>query len=172
MEVWKDIEGYEGLYQVSNFGRIKSLPKKKGNGVGYITNTSFLKLCVNHNGYCIVNLSKHSVLTFKQVHRLVARAFIPNPENKEQVNHINGVKTDNRLENLEWCTNGENQKHRHSVLKQKPYGKPIVCIESGKEFTSAFVAGKQEKIDSSTITACCRGRRKTAGGYHWKYKEA
>lgn len=172
MEQWKDIKGYEGRYQISSLGRVKSLPKKKGNGEGYMTDTKIMKPSVNHYGYCIVNLCEKCTCTFKQVHRLVAEAFIPNPNNKAQVNHINGNKSDNRVENLEWCTNGENQVHRHKVLKQKSYGKPIVCVENSREYTSAFVAGKQENIDASTITACCRGRRKTAGGYHWKYKGA
>lgn len=169
MEVWKDIKGYEGRYQISSLGRVKSLPKKMGRGVGYTTNTRLLKHAVNRNGYCILNLCKGGKVTFKQVHRLVAEAFIPNTENREQVNHINGIKTDNRAENLEWCTNGENQAHRHKVLKQVPYGKPIRCVENNKAYTSAFAASKQEKIDSSAITACCKGRRKTAGGYHWEY---
>lgn len=170
-EVWKDIKGYEGKYQVSNFGRVKSLPKKKGKGIGYMTDTKILQPSVNHYGYCVVNLCENCVYRLKQVHRLVAEAFIQNSDNKEQVNHINGNKTDNRVENLEWCTNGENQTHRHKVLKQKPYGKPVICIETNKEYTSAFVAGREENIDSSCITACCRGRRKSAGGYHWRYKE-
>lgn len=171
MEEWKDIKGYEGLYQISNKGNVKSLPKKKGNGTGYTTDIKVLKPSINRYGYCVVNLSKNCELTYKQIHRLVAEAFIPNAEHKEQVNHINGIKTDNRVENLEWCTNGENQTHRHKVLKQESYGKPIICVENNKEYPSASVAGRSEKIDSSSIRACCRGKRKTAGGYHWKYKE-
>ena len=172
MEQWKDIKGYEGRYQVSNLGRVKSLPKKMGNGVGYMTDTKILHPSTNHNGYCIVNLCKNRVCTFKQVHRLVAEAFIVNTDKKAQVNHINGLKTDNRVENLEWCTQSENQLHRHRVLSHKPYGKPVICIEKNETYSSTREAARQFGIDCSAIGKCCRGRRKTAGGYHWKYKEA
>jgi len=172
MEVWKDIQGYEGKYQVSSFGRVKSLPKKMGRGIGYMTDTIVLSACTNHNGYNIVNLCENCKPVFKQVHRLVAEAFIPNPDNKPMVNHINGDKTNNRVENLEWCTNGENQIHRHRVLGQKQKGNAVICIETNEEYTSVLEAGKKNNIDSSSINKCCKGKRKIAGGYHWKYKEA
>lgn len=171
MEVWKDIKGYEGKYQISNYGRVKSLPKKMGNGIGYITDEKILKNCKNHYGYSIVNLCENCTPIFKQVHRLVAETFIQNPDNKPQVNHINGNKQDNRAENLEWCTNGENQAHRHKVLKQKYWGKPVICIEENKEYSSSSEAGRQKNIDCSSIAKCCNGKRATAGGYSWKYKK-
>ena len=172
MEVWKDIKGYEGKYQVSNLGRVKSLPKRRGRGVGYMCEEMILTQAKHHYGYNVVNLRSNGKGTTIEVHRLVANAFICNPDNKPQINHANGNKTDNRVENLEWCTNGENQLHKYEVLGCKPFGKPVVCEESGCEYSSALVAGRCNNIDSSSIAKCCRGKRETAGGYHWKYKGA
>lgn len=112
-EIWKDIEGYIGLYQVSNIGRVKSLPREWVSGYGTIRkhNGVILKLCTNQKGYLCVGLTKNGKVKSFRTHRLVANVFIPNPYNKPQVNHINGIKTDNTVENLEWNTSKENINH-------------------------------------------------------------
>lgn len=100
-EIWKDIIGYEGLYQISNQGNVKSSHS------GAIVKQQVM------GGYKYVSLHKEKKLRTHRVHRLVAQAFIPNPESKPQINHINGIKTDNRADNLEWCTQSENMKHAY-----------------------------------------------------------
>ncbi len=111
-EIWKDVEGYEGLYQVSNLGNVKSLKRKKWNGFNFIETTEkILKTSKSYKGYLRTRLYKDGKSKCFPTHRIVAQAFIPNPNNKPQVNHIDGDKTNNKAENLEWCTNAENQQH-------------------------------------------------------------
>ena len=112
MEVWKEIKGYNGIYQVSNIGRVKSKTQYcKGRLGSGKQNGRVLKQQKCYKGYLRVSLSFNKVRFNTGVHRLVALSFIDNPLNKPQVNHINGIKTDNTVENLEWCTNKENQIH-------------------------------------------------------------
>ena len=123
-EIWKDIADYEGLYQVSNLGRVKSLPwaQKHQTGTYFTKRTRFIKISIGtgFNGYSCVALTKNSIQKGYFMHRVIAKAFIPNPENKPMINHINGVKTDNRIENLEWVTRSENTIHAFATGLNKP----------------------------------------------------
>ena len=112
MEIWKDVKGYEGTYQVSNLGIVRSLDHfVPSRCYDRVQKGRTLKLHKSNKGYLRVSLSKKGFRCSTGAHRLVAIAFIPNPKNKMQVNHINGIKDDNNLTNLEWCTNSENQIH-------------------------------------------------------------
>lgn len=190
-EVFKDIAGYEGLYQVSNLGRVKSLPRKRT-----INKERILKPKLNKNGYLEVALCKNSQYKMWRVHKLVANAFISNPENKSQINHINGRKEDNRAENLEYCTASENIKHawdkglicmsleqknrlgrlnkNKPALNRKKVNQYDLQGNFIKEWDCILNIEKNLNIKVQNICACCSGKKyhKTAGGYIWKYKDA
>lgn len=192
-EIWKDIEGYEDLYQVSNMGRIKSLERYKENhGKLQKVEEKIKTMNIKNSGYQFVQLYKNNKYKNLMVHRLVAQAFIPNVDNKPQINHIDGNKLNNNVTNLEWCTNSENGKHAWDTgLKQcterlkeatrktnKEYkSKPINQLDLQgnyiRTWLSAHEASRQLGIDRSTISQCCRGsrRNKTAGGYKWCFAD-
>jgi hypothetical protein len=111
-EIWKDIKGYEGRYEISNLGNVRSIR---------LTKSVILKASDRGNGYLAVSLCMNNIKTTKNIHSLIAQAFIPNISNKREINHINGIKTDNRIENLEWCTSSENSKHAYQIGLQRPY---------------------------------------------------
>lgn len=182
-EIWKDIKNYEGLYQISNYGRVKSLPKKLNNHTGFkITKEMILKPRINKKGYVKYALYKNRKQKNISAHRLVAEAFIPNPENKPQVNHISGIKTDNNVSNLEWCTNSENQIHAFKMGLQKRRkgknnitSKKVVQYDLNNNFIKEYYGVKEasEKIGihPSNIYKCCRGEKKQTKGFVFKYKE-
>jgi len=112
MEIWKDIKGYERYYQVSNLGNVKSLTRRSKHYKGgeKTTHERILKP-TSKSGYCSIALCKNGRAETCLIHRLMGKAFLPNPENKRTINHLNGIKTDNRIENLEWATYKENMNH-------------------------------------------------------------
>ena len=141
MEIWKDIAGFEGLYQVSNKGRIKGLPRYVNNHTGRILlKERFLYGSHIQKGYVQVRLSANKTRVMYLIHVLVAKAFIPNPNNYPQVNHINGKKDDNRVENLEWCTNSMNQLHAYRMGLNKRSDK------SGKPKRPVKIIDKEGRI--------------------------
>ena len=166
MEEWKDIEGYKDKYQVSNTGKIKSL---------HYRNTSkekLLKPYTNRKGYLFVSLPRKTV----QVHRLVAEAFIENPKKLPMVNHKDENKQNNSVENLEWCTHKYNNNYGNRTKRAKlsninnpKLSRLVQCIETGIIYPSVAEAERQTGIDAKLIRRVCVGKRKTTGGYHWKY---
>lgn len=183
MENWKDIENYKGLYQVSDCGRIKSVERDVYHPNGTINRHIEEKILVpalNSTGYLNVVLCKNGKRKTMKVHRLVAEAFIPNPENKPQVNHKNEIKIDNFVENLEWCDSKYNnsygtkiergiKNHRSYKLGDNPNAKPVFCVELNKKFDCAKSAEEELGILGSCVGKVCRGKQNTAGGFHWRY---
>ena len=182
MEIWRDIKGYEGLYQVSNEGRVKSLERRVPNGRGYtrIVKECIMKQCLDSKGYSQVQLHNDTTKSTKKVHRLVAEAFIDNPDNLPEVNHKDECKTSNVVENLEWCDTKYNINygtHNERVAKSLTNGvtsKPIIQYDLGgnfiQEYPSMHEAARCLGLKQGGISMCCRGIAKTAYGFVWKYK--
>lgn len=169
-EIWKDIKGYEGLYQVSNFGRVKRIVEYKNRFKEH--NERILKLNKDKDGYCLVHLCKNGIAKCKKVHRLVAEAFIENPKNYEMINHKNEIKNDNRIENLEWCNVTYNNNYKSALTRK--YKKVEMLNLEGivlREYESILQASIENNLDKSHIVKCCKGKIKTTGGYKWRYKE-
>lgn len=159
-EVWKDIKGYEGLYQISNFGRVFSVKRKLYLKPRHNTGSTYQYVILyNKNGY----------KNFR-VHHLVASHFIPKPKNKDYVNHLDGNKENNSMYNLEWCTTQENIGHSIYVLHHTN-SKGVTCLETKQVFHSIKDAAHFYNLDSSSLGKHLKNRigHKTFAGYHWKY---
>lgn len=182
-EIWKDIEGYKGLYQVSTYGNVKSLDRyvRSRWGTKKPVKGQLLKADKTMFGYLQVSLFKPGLSKKRyKVHRLVAMAFIPNPQNLPQVNHKDEDKTNNRLDNLEWCDGFYNQRYgtcserKHIKLTNHPL-KSIKVEQLTKDgehidyYPSAKEAARQTGISQGNISCVCCGRHSLAGGYKWKY---
>lgn len=139
-EQWKDIRSYEGFYRVSNLGKVFSVRTNK-----------LLSQWKDKDGYLRCNLKKHSVVRQASVHRLVAEVFILNPENKPQVNHKNGIRHDNSVDNLEWCTCLENQQHKCKVLGYKPSRENIEKMIKGAKRYANLPEVKQQRAQKMRV---------------------
>ena len=175
-EVWKDIPGYEGRYQVSNLGHVRSLDMtvrcKFGKGYRLHKGRQLKPRKIN-TGYLIAQLSRDGRNSQQLIHRLVASAFIPNPENKPFVNHINGVRTDDFVGNLEWCTYSENERHKHYALgfDTRLQKRPVICLDTGVQYPSIAEAARATSGKTRNICMCCQGKRKRTHGLRWAYAE-
>ena len=176
-EIWKDIKGYEDRYQVSNLGRVKSLPHERTTPTGgaYLTKPRILKPSSNGKGYMRLTLRKDNKEVSKYVHRLVAEAFIPNLDNLPEVNHKDEVKNNNKVNNLEWCTPKYNNNYGTlpKRISKRSSKKVYVIYPDGKEvlYNSLKEAGEAIGGLGTKISACIRGRdrMKTYKGCTFRY---
>ena len=148
----RDVKGYEGLYAIDEDGQIYSYISKK-----------YLKPTDNGKGYMIIGLVKNGKRKNHYIHRLVCEAYLDNPNNLLEVNHKDKNPKNNKLDNLEWCDRSYNVSYSQS--------KTILCEELDKTFKSGAAAGRELGLDASSILKCCKGKLKTTGGYHFRYKE-
>ena len=169
LEKWADVVGYEGLYLVSESGEIKGVKSNK-----------ILKTYPTYNGYPRVKLYKNARGKTLMVHRIVAETFLPNPNKKPQVNHINGIKTDNNVLNLEWATQTENLKHavKNNLLDPskawKSHQRKVIqkSLDGNvlKVWNSITEAAKCLNVQISNIHHCCTNKIKSTGGYIWNFE--
>jgi len=193
MEEWKDIEGYEGLYQVSNYGRVKSLQREIAykDGRKKTIQEKILHTFISNLGYYHVMLSKNGVPKRYKVHRLVAKAFIPNPNNLPIINHKDENPKNNFVENLEWCTQKYNvnygtmiERCRKKLINRIDISKEVEQYTFGGDLVETFksvseVERKYPQFKTSSVSRCCRGGQIVNSkwqtitkykGYVWKYK--
>lgn len=192
MEKWKEIPGYDGKYEVSTYGNVRCVNYRRSG------KSQLMKLQLSKHNYFMITLRQEGKNVNRAVHRLVALTWIPNPNNLPEIDHINSDPSDNRIENLRWCTKQENHQNPATIAKRKlikpkskPYSKnpiteqrrrqislalskPVVQMnllrKVIREFESITQAGKETNAHPSAINKCCRGKAKSAGGYKWRYK--
>ena len=178
-EIWKDIIGYEGLYQVSNTGRIKSLERRvraQKEGSTQLIKEKIRKISYNSNGYALVVLAKEGKNKTFLVHKLVANAFVDNPNEYTIVNHKDECKSNNNSSNLEWCTSLYNNTYRNIHLRRNTNNVVRKIIQYDldmneiKRWDSLIEACNFYNIQSSNVIKCCKGERSTACGFVWRYR--
>lgn len=180
-EIWKDISGYDGEYQVSNLGRIKSVARLTTRPCQYGIREyripeKIMRTRFGTSGYLCVNLHHEGKQVTEMIHRLVALHFCNGYRDGLVVNHIDEDKTNNRADNLEWVTQTANVNHGTAIQRKKKHPKAVVQISLSGEFIrewpSINAAAESVKANPSQLGHCCKGERPTAKGYRWKYKQA
>lgn len=175
-ELWRDIKDYEGLYQISNLGRVKSVGRIVKRGTNFKPVCERVLKMGDKDGYKYVILSKSGKTKTGWVHRLVAQAFIPNPDKLLCINHKDENPSNNRVDNLEWCTHSYNNSYNDTRIKAAiSRRKPVLqYTKDGKfirEWSHAREAAEVLGLNKRAIYECCVGRSRTSGGYIWKRKE-
>jgi len=180
IEKWMPVNNYLGMYEVSDLGRVRGVLRKANNNK--IIQPKILKQRVNNRGYLVVTLRNNGHIFIPFVHKLVICAFLPNPQNKPEGNHRFGIKTDNRLSQLEWVTKSENIKHSFDVLGKKsinywegrfgknhPNSKEVICLNTGEIYESLRMAANKLGLSTPSIGDVCRGYASSTRGLKFKY---